>query len=96
MMNSYTLEVCKRAGKPCIVVTIKHYLLAGIYFFKSMPEAKHFIECQKIRLNPFGQLVYNPTLTDRNYIKLILEVLNNDNIVIGENGKTYTKNPSDD
>ena len=92
MLNSYTLEVCAKAGKPCIVVSIYHVMLHGVYFFKTMQEANSFVECQKIRLNPFVFLTYNSNSPDENSLKLIKEVLNNDNIVIGENGKTYMRN----
>ena len=93
MMNSYTLEAYSKQNKPCFVVTIQHIMLAGVYFFNSMIEAREFIANAKNELSLYAPLVYdNEGCTDTNYINVIKVVLSCENIQIGENGKTYYKN----
>lgn len=93
MMNSYTLEVYSKQDKPCFVVTIKHIIRAGVYFFDSMINAKEFITNAKKELSLYADLSYdNEGCTDINYINVIKTVLSCENIQISENGKTYYKN----
>ena len=88
-INTYTLEANKKAGKPCFIVTITHIMRAGVYFFNTMQEAKIFIENAKKELNIYAELKYNSGNYDKSYKDLINMVLSNNNICIGENGKTY-------
>lgn len=91
-MNSYTLEVYSKQDKPCFVVTIKHIIRAGVYFFNSMIDAREFIAKAKKELNLYAELSYdNEGCTDIDYINVIKIVLSCENIKIGENGKTYYK-----
>ena len=90
MLNSYTLETYKKENKPCFVVTVKHVMRAGVYFFNNLGKAKNFIESLKNELNPYAKLIYNSNgCTDTKYIELIKMVLSDSNIKIGKNGKTY-------
>lgn len=92
MMNYYTLEVYKKQNKPCFVVTIQHIMKAGIYFFKSLPEVNKFIAEIKNDLLPYAELKYNAEgINDKKIFDAINYVLNNDDIIIAENGKTYSK-----
>lgn len=90
MMNYYTLEVYKKQNQPIFVITIKHELLAGVYFFETLENANTFINETKKSIEYFTPLYYNENgTTDENYIKVIKLVLSCDNIKIGKNGKTY-------
>lgn len=92
MINYYTLEVYKKQNKPIYVITIKHELLSGVYFFKTLEKANAFIQETKKSIEYFTPLHYNENGVDEeNYIKVIKAVLSCDNIKIGENGRTYIK-----
>ena len=92
MTNFYTLEVCKKQNKPCFVVTIHHVMHSGVFFFNTLENANDFIAREKRYLEKWGYLEYNENgCTDSNIIKLIQNVLNDDNICICVNGRTYYK-----
>ena len=92
MKNIYTLEVYKKQNKPCFVVTIKHVMLSGVYFFNTLPEANEHIHQYKKSLSVFGELHYDMDGNkDTGYANVIKTVLSCANIHIGENGKTYYK-----
>lgn len=95
MLNSYTLEVYRKQDKPCFVVTIKHVMCAGVFFFNSLKDANEFIANEKASLDLFGELRYNENGCTGDYyndcIGVIKTVLSCDNIHIGENGRTYYK-----
>ena len=89
-INSYALEVYSKNRKPVFVVAIKHQMLSGVYFFEDMHNARRFIDEQKITLNQFATLMYDSeNEIDECYINVIKMVLFDNNIKIGENGKTY-------
>ena len=89
-MNKYTLEVYKKGENPCFVVTIRHTMRAGVYFFNSLKEANEFIHNAKNELSIFGELTYNENgNTDEGFATVIAMVLSNDNFKIGENGRTF-------
>lgn len=89
-MNKYTLEVYKKGKNPCYVVTIRHIMLAGVYFFNSLKKANEFVHNAKNELAIFGELTYNENgNTDEGFAKVIHMVLSCDNLKIGENGKTF-------
>lgn len=89
-MNSYALEVYAKNRKPVFVVAIKHEMLSGVYFFKTMPEAQRFINEQTTILNQFTPIQYDgENEIDECYINVVKMVLFDENIKIGENGKTY-------
>lgn len=90
-INTYTLETYSKQGKPCYIVVINHIMKAGVYAFNSANEAMLFTYKQKEELKPFSPLMYSIDFADGNYAKLIKEIINNDDICIGENGKTYYK-----
>lgn len=90
LLNSYSLEVYKKNGKPLFVVGITHIMLAGVYFFNTLAEAKKFIEEKKISLEKYAKLAYNEhPETYYRYVGLVDEVINDENIKIGKNGNTY-------
>ena len=92
MLNTYTLEAYKKQNNPCFVVTIKHIMKAGVFFFNNMYEASNFIKEAKEELNVYAKLEYNNNgVTDGKYANLIKTVLSCDNIHIGKNGTTYYK-----
>lgn len=92
MMNTYTLEVYNKENKPLFVVTIKSPFLAGVYFFNSMKEANEFVNTKKASLNTYGcTLKYNCEGVTDEFINTIKEVVENDDIAIGANGRTYSK-----
>ena len=94
MINSkYTLEVCVKSGNPVFVATIKCPILVGVYFFNSLKEANDYIKKENARLECHGYtLKYDcDGVTDEKFITVIMEVLNNDDIAIGSNGRTYSK-----
>ena len=81
-----------KQNRPCFVVTIYHFMKVGFYFFHSLADAKDFIAKAKKELLPFAELKYNENgVTNEKILKAIKEVLSNDKICIGENGKTYFK-----
>lgn len=89
MLNTYTLEVYKKDNKPCFVITIEHIMRAGVYFFNSLKDANNFINEEKKGLEVYAPLEYNENgVTDKNYMYVIKTVLNDENICIGENGRT--------
>lgn len=90
-MNSYALEVYTKNRKPVFIVTIKHEMLSGVYFFKTMPEAQRFINERTTILNQFfAPIQYDDkNEIDECYINVIKMVLFDENIYIGENGNTY-------
>lgn len=90
MQNIYTLEVYKKQGKPCFVVTIKHIMLSGVYFFNTLQEANQHINDKKNVLEPFGILHYDENgNADAGYANVIKTVLSCENIHIGKDGYTY-------
>lgn len=90
MKNFYTLEVYKKQGSPCFVVTIHHVMLSGVYFFNTLQEANAHIRYKKSVLYPFGELHYNENGNqDEGYANIIKTVLSCNNIRIGENGCTF-------
>ena len=92
MMNSYTFEVYRKQGKPVFVVTIEHVMHVGAFFFRSMQEAKAFVMKEKERLSMYAELAYNANgCTDASFIYIIKEVMQNDDLRIGTNGRTYSK-----
>lgn len=94
MMNStYTLEVYSKEHKPLFVATISSPILVGVYFFNSLKEANDYINKEKARLDCYGYtLKYDcEGVTDEKFISVILEVVNNDDIAIGSDGRTYSK-----
>ena len=89
-MNKYTLEVYKKGENPCFVVTIRHIMRAGVYFFNSLKESNEFIHNAKNELSVFGELTYNENSNiDEGFATVIAMVLSNDNFKIGENGRTF-------
>ena len=90
MKNIYTLEVYKKQNRPCFVVTIKHVVLSGVYFFNTLEEANQHINQYKKSLALYGDLHYSMDGNmDDGYANIIKMVLSCKNIHIGENGKTY-------
>lgn len=87
-MNIYTLEMHKRFNKPLVVVTIKHVRLHGVYFFKDMESARRFIRRMQVEL---PGLVYDGSAEIPETAAVLRAVLNDPNIIIGENGRTYDK-----
>lgn len=90
MLNAYTLEVYKKQNQPCVVVTINHIMLSGVYFFRSVKDANAFVANKKEVLGVFAPLSYNPNgVTEKGAMNVIQTVLNDDNICIAENGRTF-------
>ena len=91
MESKYTLEVYKKQGKPCFVVTIVSPIHVGTFFFKSLPEANTYIASERERLDLFGYtLRYDENgCTHEGCARVIATVLKCENIKIGENGCTY-------
>ena len=90
MLNTYTLEVYRKQEKPCFVVTIKHIMKAGVYFFNTLNEANKYISDTKKELEIYAPLSYNNKgVNDDKYINIIKMVLSCKNIHIGKDGKTY-------
>ena len=90
MLNTYTLEVYKKQNQPCVVVNITHTMLTGVYFFRSVKDANAFIANKKEVLGVFAPLTYDPNgVTEKGAMNVIQTVLNDDNICIAENGKTF-------
>lgn len=95
MENLYTLEVCRKAGNPVAVVAIKSEILHGIWVFKSVPKAEYWLEEQRYDLST----CYGVTLTydesgeiwDPGMLSALRAMLENNDIEIGENGKTYSR-----
>lgn len=90
MINTYTLEVYKKGNKPCVVVTIKHIMRSGVFFFNNIDEAIEYVKKAKEELGLYAKLEYNSNgVTDESYANLIKMVLSCDNIHISKDGKTY-------
>lgn len=89
-MNSYALASYAKNRKPVFAVEIKHQMLHGVYFFKNMHDAQRFIAEQTQVLSQFAPIQYDAENEfDEGSINIIKDVLFNDNIKIGENGKTF-------
>lgn len=94
MMNStYTLEVYSKEHKPLFVATISSPILVGVYFFHTLKEANAYINREKLSLSAYGyDLKYDcEGVTDEKFINVIREVVKNDDIAIGSEGRTYSK-----
>jgi hypothetical protein len=92
MINFYTLEVRKKADKPCYIVTINHFVTSGVYFFNTLNEANVFVREQQRSLEVFGGLRYNMNSDyNKDFDYVIQRVIHDNNFYIGENGKTYYK-----
>lgn len=90
----YTIEVHFKNGKPIYVVAIKCPLLVGVRFFKTLNEAKADIDNVKANLLMCGDDFtpdFEGYVMDENMYSVIREVIENDDIVIGCNGRTYSK-----
>lgn len=93
MMSTYTLEVYSKEHKPLFVATINCQILVGVYFFNSLKEANEYINAEKARLEVYGYtLKYDcEGITDEKFANVVREVVENDDIAIGANGRTYSK-----
>lgn len=95
MMNStYTLEVYSKEHKPLFVATIKSSVLVGVYFFNTLKEANEFIDKKKRYFSEYWgiEMRYDcEGVTDKNFANVIKEVVENDDIAIGSEGRTYSK-----
>lgn len=94
MMNStYTLEVYNKEHKPLFVATIKSPILVGVYFFNTLKEANAHINREKLSLDAYGyDLKYDcEGVTDEGFKAVIKEVIENNDIAIGKDGRTYSK-----
>lgn len=94
MRNLYTLEVHKKGTRPVFVAVIQSELVSGIWFFKSLRESELFLLEQKDELSNLGvSLEYDSSgeIWTEGMIALVKSVMENDDIAIGENGKTYSK-----
>lgn len=94
MRNLYTLEAHKKGTRPVFVAAIQCELVSGIWFFKSLRESELFLLEQKDELTNLGiALDYDSSgeIWTEGMIALVKSVMENDDIVIGENGETYSK-----
>lgn len=93
-MNSmYTLEVYLKSHKPIFVVGIKSPLLIGVTFFKKLNEANKYIEEKREELKSYGQtLTYDSEnfVMDKKMFSVVKYVIENDDIAIGSDGRTYS------
>lgn len=86
--GNYTLESYAKEGKPVFVVGISCPMLDGVYFFRSMKEARDFIQRKK----EVFSLEYNSQgMKKALYNAVVLPVLNDSDLRIGENGRTFSR-----
>ena len=94
-MNSmYALEVHSKNHKPVFVAAFKSPVLVGIRFFKTLEEANAYIQREKDRLKVYGyDLRYDCDnfVMDEKMYAVVREVMKNDDIAIGSEGRTYSK-----
>ena len=94
-MNSmYTLEVHSKNRKPVFVAAFKSPLLVGVRFFNTLEKANAYIQSEKERLNVYGyDLRYDCDnfVMDEKMQAVVKEVMENDDIAIGSEGRTYSK-----
>jgi len=91
-MNCYWFSVCRKDDAPCFVVAINHAMTSGVYFFKSNAEARAYIDREKLILEPYGKLEYSAEDMPENLASAIRLVLEDNDIKIGKNGRTYSYN----
>lgn len=85
----YDLKVCEKNGKLVYVVYISCPIKAGILFFNSVDEMFSWAEEESKRFARFGFEFEHGEL-DWNEVRTIVnEVLNDERLHIGENGRTY-------
>jgi hypothetical protein len=94
MNSTYTLEVYNKEHKPLFVVTINSPILVGVYFFNTLKESNTYINQEKVNLYNYGcDLKYNcDGVSDKRFKAVIKNVIENDDIAIGKDGRTYSKN----
>lgn len=86
--GNFTLETYAKEGKPVFVVGISCPMLNGVYFFRFMKEAKDFIQRKK----EVFSLEYNSQGMEKAlYNAIVLPVLNDPDLRIGENGRTFSR-----
>lgn len=87
----YDFKVCVKNGKLVYVVYVSCPIQAGVFFFKSVDELFAWAEEERKRYKYYG---FEFELAKLNWDKvraLIEEVLTNEHLYIGENGRTYYK-----
>lgn len=94
-MNSmYTLEVHSKNHKPVFVAAFKSPVLVGVHFFNTLKEANAYIQKERERLEVYGyDLRYDcdDFVMDEKMYAVVREVMENDDIAIGSEGRTYSK-----
>lgn len=91
-LNAYTLEVYGKNKKPCFVVNINHIMHSGMFFFRTMKEANEFIHKEIASLESYAHLAYDENgIVDEKLERMLFEVLENPDLEIGSNGRTYSK-----
>lgn len=93
MRSTYTLDCYIKEENPVWAVTIRCPILNCVKFFLRMDEALNYIMTEYANLADYGyNLSYDPYGTnDDNSIAVINYVLENNDIAIGNNGRTYSK-----
>ena len=86
--GNYTLESYTKEGKPVFVVHISCPMLVGTYFFRFMKEAKDFIQRKK---EVFSLEYDSQGIEKALYNAIVFPVLNDPNLRIGENGRTFSR-----
>lgn len=94
-MNSYTIEMHEKQGKPVFFLAIRCSLMHGVFAFNDMDSLKRKLEFEKDNLRMFGtELAFRKDFlsADSDEYAVIKTVCEDDDIVIhGTSGHTYSK-----
>ena len=85
----YDFKVCVKNGKLVYVVYVSCPIMAGVFFFKSVDELFVWAAEESKRYKHYG-FEFELVKLDWDEVRaLVEEVLTNEHLYIGENGRTY-------
>ena len=87
----YDFKVCVKNGKLVYVVYVSCPIQAGVFFFKSVDEMFAWAEEERKRYKRYGFEFKLVKLDWDRAEVLIEEVLTNEHLHIGDNGRTFYK-----
>lgn len=87
----YDFKICVKNGKLVYVVYVSCPIRAGVFFFKSIDELFVWTEEERKRYKRYGFEFELAKLNWDEVRALIEEVLMNEHLYIGENGRTFYK-----
>lgn len=87
----YDFKVCVKNGNLVYVVYVSCPIRAGVFFFKSIDELFLWVEKERKNYKHYG-FEFELVKLDWDEVRtLIEEVLTNEHLYIGENGRTFYK-----